>query len=344
MKFFRRGLSLQKCCALLASLQFALIPVTCIAPALALETPAATPDVSVPPESPATIEQERRDVEKLLTSIENDWNSHNLEAVMGYYSDDYINNDGLDKKAVTALTQDFWKTYPDAKSSSKTKEIRIEGPYATVESEDSAVGTTAKEMPGIGTKGELQSVSEGQLYLKKQGQGWKIIGDRIDYEKVKVAFGLARQVQALFAAPEQVKAGRQYTAKLELSLPSGLTAVASITNTPLQYPQPQPDDSWRPMNDPSSEHPILERVINANAKNRNELLMATIGITNTARNSLMGIAFLTRRLNVVPTMEEEVVKLVDKDKTGLPHAPSAKDLEAPSGGKESGGKEEEKSK
>jgi ketosteroid isomerase-like protein len=297
--------------------------------AFALETPAAAPDVSSS-ESPASIERERTEIEKLLSSIESEWNAHNLDAVMTFYSDDYMNNDGLDKKAVSALTQDFWKTYPDARSHSKTKEIRVEGPYATVESQDVATGTTAKEMPGIGTKGELQSVSEGQLYLKKQGQGWKIIGDRIDFEKVKVAFGLARQVQAVFAAPEQVKSGRQYTAKLELSLPPGLTAVGSITNTPLQYPQPQPEDSWRPMNDPSSERPLLERVINANNKNRNELLMATIGITNTARNSLMGIAFLTRRLNVVPTMQEEPVKIVEKDKAtaGLPNAPSAKDLEA----------------
>lgn len=316
-----RALSIQRCCALLAMVQLVAIPATGLK-VLALETPAATPDVSSP-DSPANTERQRSEIQKLLGSIETDWNAHNLDAVMTYYADDYVNNDGLDKKAVSALTQDFWKTYPDAKSESKTKEIRIEGPYATVESQDVANGTTAKEMPGIGTKGELQSVSEGQLYFKRQGQTWKIIGDRIDFEKVKVAFGLARQVQAAFSAPEQVKAGRQYTAKLELSLPTGLTAVGSITNTPLQYPQPQPEDSWRPMNDPNSEHPLLERVINANIKNRNELLMATIGITNTARNSLMGIAFLTRRLNVVPTMEEEHVKIVEKDKgttsaTGLP--------------------------
>ena len=124
------------------------------------------------------------------------------------------------------------------------------------------------------------------------------------------ASAIAFAPTAAFSAPEQVKAGKQYTAKLELNLPSGLTAVGSITNTQLQYPQPQPDDAWRPMNEPASDKPLLERVLLANNKNRNELLMATIGITNTARNSLMGIAFLTRRLNVIPTMEEEPVKVV----------------------------------
>lgn len=287
-------------------------------PSLALETPAAAvPETTLADTS--SEQADRADIEKLLKSIETDWNAHNLDSVMSYYSDEYLNNDGLDKKAVTALTQDFWKTYPDAKSSSETKQIRVEGNFATVESRDLATGTTAKEMPGIGTKGELTSVSEGQLYLKKHGTAWKIIGDRIDYEKVRVAFGLARQVTAQFSAPEQVKAGKQYTAKLELGLPSGLTAVGSITNTQLQYPQPQPDDAWRPMNEPASDKPLLERVLTANNKNRNELLMATIGITNTARNSLMGIAFLTRRLNVIPTMEEEPVKIV-KDEPAKPPA------------------------
>lgn len=282
--------------------------------AQALETPSVTPSASEMTLND-NAEQDRKDIEKVLAGIESEWNAHNLDAVMSYYSEEYLNNDGLDKKAVMALTQDFWKTYPDAKSASTTKEIRLEGNYATVESRDVATGTTAREMPGIGTKGELQSISEGQLYLKRQGQGWKIIGDRIDYERVRVAFGLARQVQAVFAAPEQVKAGKQYTARLELGLQSGLTAVGSITNTPLQYPQPQPEDSWRPMNEPSPEHPMLERVLGTNSKNRNELLMATIGITNTARNSLMGIAFLTRRVNVIPAMEEEQVKIVQKSES-----------------------------
>jgi ketosteroid isomerase-like protein len=307
------SLSRQKSCALLAVAMIASIA----APAFA-----QTPNVAVTESTiaeTASNEQDRQEIDKVLRSIETDWNAHNLDAVMNYYSDDYLNNDGLDKKAVSALTQDFWKTYPDAKSESATKQIRVEGTFATVESRDVATGTTAKEMPGIGTKGELRSVSEGQLYLKKQGSTWKIIGDRIDYEKVRVAFGLARQVQAQFSAPEQIKAGKQYTAKLELGLPSGLTAVGSITNTQLQYPQPQPDDAWRPMNEPASDKPLLERVLTANTKNRNELLMATIGITNTARNSLMGIAFLTRRLNVIPTMAEDpeikVVKQPEAPKT-----------------------------
>lgn len=245
-------------------------------------------------------DKERKEVETTLANIEALWNAHNLDGVMANYADDYVNNDGLDRKAVSKLTQDFWKTYPDAHSSSKTKQIRINGNYATVDSRDSAQGTTATEMKGMNDKGVLWSISEGQLYFKKVGNSWKIIGDRIDYESVKVAFGLAKQLAATFSAPEQVKSGKQYSARLEVNLPPGLFAVGSITNQPLRYPQPTPADTPRPLEAPA----LLERVMNANTENRNELLTATVILTSPTRDRVLGVSFLTRRLNIVPDQLE----------------------------------------
>jgi hypothetical protein len=249
---------------------------------------------------------EYQEIEAVLSDIETQWNAHNLDGVMGYYDDDYINNDGLNKTAVKELTKDFWKTYPDAKSTSKTKNVRVDGRFATVESRDQASGSTVKEMPAIGTKGVLTSVSEGQLYLRKQGKDWKIIGDRIDYEKVRVAFGLSREMEASFVAPEQVKSGQEYSAKLKLDLPPHLLAVGSITSEPLQYPQPSHKDIWRQI-----DNQTLERIIHANTTNHNELLMATVAITDKSRPALLkGLTYLTRRLNVVP--ESKGVPLPDR--------------------------------
>ena len=282
--------------AVLSALILSSLPLS----ALALEASAAvtlgSPEFTIDGDDKEH-ERERKEIEATFANIETLWNAHNLDGVMVNYADDYINNDGLDKKAVQKLTQEFWKTYPDAKSVSKTKQIRIEGHNATVESRDMASGTTEKNMPGIGigSKGELQSLSESQTYLKRFGTTWKIVGDRIDYEKVKVAFGLAKQLNAVFTAPEQVKAGKQYSARLEVNLPPGLFAVGSITSQPLRYPQPTPTDSPRPL-----EQPVLERVMGANGENRNELLTATVILTNPMRTSVMGVSFLTRRMNVIP--------------------------------------------
>jgi hypothetical protein len=255
----------------------------------------------------------KTEVATFLSNYETLWNSHNLDGVMANYAEEYINNDGLDKKAVAKLTQDFWKTYPDARSASTIKQIRCEGNFATVESKDIANGSTAKEMPGLNSKGELTSVSEGQLYLKKFNDQWRIIGDRIDYEKVRVAFGLAKNLITSFTAPEQMKANKQYSARLEVSLPPGLYANGSISAQPLKFPQATPQDALRPLEQPGS----LERVMNANAESRNELLTATVILTDSSRQFLKGVSFLTRRLNVVPEaltpdMTEEAVAQADK--------------------------------
>src|SRR5205823_4592117 len=126
----------------LARVAFSILLTLCVpvlAPrALAVEIPAAAPSADFLTDGGNTHEKERKDVEGILHNIEEQWNSHNLDGVMGFYSDDYINNDGLDKKSVSALTQDFWKTYPDARSTSETKQIRVEGPFATIESRDMA--------------------------------------------------------------------------------------------------------------------------------------------------------------------------------------------------------------
>ncbi|MBC7997065.1 MAG: nuclear transport factor 2 family protein [Leptolyngbya sp.] len=264
-------------------------------------TTAVNSDFSLEPDTKAN-EKEMKEVESLLHNIETEWNAHNLDGVMGFYADDYINNDGLNKAAISSITKEFWQRYPDAKSKSKIKQVRVDGNFATVESRDSAVGTTEKENQDVGTKGELNSVSEGRLFLKKFGATWKIAGDRIDYEKVRVSFGLARQLNASFSAPEQVRSGKQFSAKVDLSLPVGLAAICSITNQPLKYPQaPEPDfiKLMRPV-----DGGTIERVMPANSENRNELLMATVGITNASRHHLMGLTILTRRMNVVPDHQD----------------------------------------
>jgi hypothetical protein len=141
----------------------------------------------------------------------------------------------------------------------------------------------------------LNTVSGGQLYLKRQQDTWKITGDRIDYELVKVTYGVAKNLKISFTAPEQVKSGKQFSAKIDVDLPNNYLAVGSITNQALEYPQRTPKDLWRAMDTPS-----LERIINANTNNKNELLMATVIITDINKRNLAGIELLTRRLNVVP--------------------------------------------
>lgn len=279
---------------------------------LALETsPAATTatnsDYSLEQDA-KTHQTEREEITTLLNTLETQWNAHDLDGLMSNYSEEYTNNDGLNKKAVRIITQRFWSQYPDSKSTSKIKQIRVDGTFATVESKDVATGTTEKEDATIGTKGDLESVSEGQVYFKKQGNSWKIIGDRIDFEKVRVSFGLGKQLNSNFTAPEQVRSGKPYSAKVELALPIGLSAIGLITSQPLKFPQADDSKEDHEKLRRGLDNNALERILYANKDNRNELIMATVGILNSARH-ILGITLLTRRVNVVANVPDETDKL-----------------------------------
>ena len=254
-------------------------------------------------ETSATVKS-RQELEAFLTNYESLWNAHNLTQVMACYAHDYVNNDGLDKDSVSKLTQDFWQTYSDAKSQSTIKQIRIDNNYATVQTRDIATGTSNKDNYGFDNKGELQSISEGQLYLRKYNDEWRIVGDRIDYERVRVAFGLAKAMPVIFSAPEQVKSGRQYSARIEINLPPGLYANGNITCQTLKFPQSSQREGFRPLESTGS----LERVIQANGDNRNELLTATITLSDISRSNLKGLAFVTRRVNIIPQAQAAIAK------------------------------------
>lgn len=273
-------------------------------PLLASAARASDNDVASPAPFPALYDEvetsatgkARQEIQSFLTNYESLWNAHNLAQVMACYAHDYINNDGLDKDSVSKLTQDFWQTYPDARSQSNIKQIRIDNNYATVQTRDVATGTSNKDNYGFDNKGELQSISEGQLYLRKYNDEWRIVGDRIDYERVRVAFGLAKAMPVTFTAPEQVKSGRQYSARIEINLPPGLYANGNITCQTLKFPQSSQREGFRPLESTGS----LERVIQANEENRNELLTATITLSDISRSNLKGLAFVTRRVNIIP--------------------------------------------
>src|SRR3989338_9352499 len=58
---------------------------------------------------------EVRVINELLASVENDWNNHNLKGAFKYYTEDFVNGDGLSIESVHNLTKDLCEAYPDIK-------------------------------------------------------------------------------------------------------------------------------------------------------------------------------------------------------------------------------------
>lgn len=244
-----------------------------------------------------------RQINELLDGLEKNWNNHSIEKIVQYYSQDFVNGDGLGIEAIKNLTLELWTAYPDISTKSQERTVRINGEYASVESTDLYQGASSMIRDEVGTKGILKAVSVGEVFLKKFGSVWKITSDKTIFEKVSIGYGIGSELidnnKIMFYTPEQIASEQQYTAKLTFNLPSDIKPVAAISKEVLVYPQVSPEDKFRLINE--SE---LERLLVSNKVSRNELVTATIGLTGGAlKPKLLGLVFLTRRVNVVPVSE-----------------------------------------
>lgn len=231
-------------------------------------------------------------------------NNHNLEEVASFYSNTYLSGDNLNKQQVLDLIKETWATYPDIRYTSDIKDIRYSDNWAAIETQDSSTGTTSKVSEITSDKGDLSSESHSIIYLRKFGKDWKIVGDQIFYESAIVKFGSAKDLEVRFCAPEQVQAGEMYSGKISMEVPVGTFAVGSITKEPIIYPRIKPKEKFRTINQSIGS---LERVFESNLTNNNELVTATVGITeltedNQARPTvkLKGICIIGNRVNVLP--------------------------------------------
>ncbi len=243
-------------------------------------------------------------INELLDNLENDWNLYKIDNLIKYYADDFVNGDGLNIDSVKKLTEELWEAYPDIKTKSQDRTVRVYGEYATVESTDIFEGNSSMIRQEVGANGVLKAVSVGQVFFKKFGPVWKITSDKTIFERVSIGYALGGELidqnKIRLSAPEQVPGGQQYTARLDFELPSDIKPVAAISKEVLVYPQVAAEDKFRLINEPK-----LERLIPSNKNGKNELITATVGLTGGAlKPKLLGLAFLTRRVNVIPTNDQ----------------------------------------
>jgi len=231
-------------------------------------------------------------------------NLHNVDEVKNYYAQNFISGDGLRKDDLTALIKDTWNNYPDMKYSSEIKDIRVNNNLAAIESYDCATGTSATKSDIANDTGIITSNAHNVLYLQKFGKDWKLVSDKVYYEKTVIKFGNAKKLNITFNSPEQVYSGDKYTASLYSDIPNGIFAFGSITREPVVYPAVKPKELYRQI---SGDTGILERLMQANTTNNNELAVASIGYIELGEDAnatpdvkFTGMAILLQRINVIP--------------------------------------------
>jgi hypothetical protein len=243
------------------------------------------------------------EVAELLTAVRDllaASNRHDMDSVLKHYSPRFVSGDNLSLDQVQKLISETWKIYPDIRYHSQVMALRIHGDWATVESMDGAQATAKAEK----MVGQLRSQSRGMLFFHRIGKTWEICSDYTLYESAAILFGEARKLPMALSTPDQVFAGEPYTAKISVQLPPGVIGIAAIAKEPLVYPQRHSEDKFRTVSD---EAPLLERVFDANQMNRNEMVTATLGLTQITQDAserprvtFNGLATLVKRVNVQP--------------------------------------------
>ncbi|MDD3149834.1 MAG: hypothetical protein PHV68_03285 [Candidatus Gastranaerophilales bacterium] len=253
-------------------------------------------------------------VKKLLYNYLKYANAHNIEGLSSLYANDFVSGDGIKKNELMDLVSKTWKNYPDMSYSTIIKEVKLNKDFATVETIDITKAATAKSSAATDDTGFLAGESHSFIYLRKFATDWKVISDKIISESTVLKFGSAKNYEFQFHSPEQVFAGKNYTAILETKLSASILPIASITKEPIVYPEIKTKEVFRQVN-PNQQ--ILERVIKANCTNNNELVIASVGLTELVKDiymrvqpKLTGMAILIQRVNVIP--ESKYIPLIEE--------------------------------
>ena len=226
---------------------------------------------------------------------------YDLKALKTLYSQNFVDNDGYNKEVYFSLIEDTWDTYPDITYETKIKNIKLNGDYATVETEESAIATTDDIDRAI--VGELHSNSICRYHLQRFSNKWEITSEEVLEEFSALKYGEARFIDVKLEAPRVIGAGQDYTTTLKVDLPKNNIAIASINKERVVNPAEKPEENFKRLSDNNS----LARIFTANTDNVNEYNVAAVGITSVNGGNdgkihiyMNGLAFVMTRVNVVP--------------------------------------------
>jgi hypothetical protein len=239
-------------------------------------------------------------VQGLLTSAQR----RDIDGFMKYYANAYISGDNLTRSELRKLVLETWEQYPNMQYSSTLLEIRVNGNWITVETEDVSLATglpTPLDMLETGVAadsslflnknatGTLATRSRNLMYLRKIGDDWRIDSDQSLYEDAVLRYGKTDGLEIEFSVPDKVFAGQSYTAAVEAGFPPNSVAMTSVNRSEMVYPHPR--------------------------NSRNEMVSASLGLLQGKRVlgpngepavslTLSGVVTLVKRVNVASKAED----------------------------------------
>ncbi len=230
-----------------------------------------------------------------------------IEKLRNLYSASFINNDGFNKETIFKLMKMSADTYKEIKYSSDIQSIKVDGNYAVVNVHETAVGETSKPMPKVGDTGIIISDIYYTDYLRKEDNDWKILTSVINYEKVDLKYGEAKNINIDISAPDYVSSSTQYEVNVKANIPPEVFSVGSIVNEQITFPQKDETDTFKAL-----KNDELTRLVYANKDNKNEYATVSLALTrakvepDTLVLNMTGMAFVMKRVNVIRVNEIKI--------------------------------------
>ena len=238
----------------------------------------------------------KKDIQELFANQDKYAKAYDMDKLQSLYDKNFVDNDGYNKEVYFSLVQDTWNTYPDITYTTKIKNIKLNGDYATVETEETANATSDDLDRHI--IGELNSKSNCIYHLQKFANKWAITAEQVTDEISTLKYGDARYINIDLESPKMVGAGQSYTATLKVDIPKGEIVVGSINQEKIVNPAVKPEEHFMKV----KEDGTLSRIFTSNTDNINEYNVASVAFTKNddTRIYMNGIAFIMARVNVVP--------------------------------------------
>ena len=238
----------------------------------------------------------KKDIQELFANQDKYAKAYDMDKLQSLYDKNFVDNDGYNKEVYFSLVQDTWNTYPDITYTTKIKNIKLNGDYATVETEETANATSDDLDRHI--IGELNSKSNCIYHLQKFANKWAITAEQVTDEISTLKYGDARYINIDLESPKMIGAGQSYTATLKVDIPNGEIVVGSINQERIVNPAVKPEEHFMKV----KEDGTLSRIFTSNTDNINEYNVASVAFTKNddTRIYMNGIAFIMARVNVVP--------------------------------------------
>ncbi|CAD5924539.1 hypothetical protein PCC9214_00880 [Planktothrix tepida] len=154
------------------------------------------------PVNAETPETAPANVTNLLTQIDDASNRQDVEAVMGFYSSNFTNSDGLNHQTLKQVLKDFWNKYSRLNYRTQLQSWQQNGEALTT--------TTVTEITGTRTINNREFALTSTITSQQQIEGGKIVQQEILAEKNKLTLG-NQPPTVVFNVPKEVKIGQEYT-------------------------------------------------------------------------------------------------------------------------------------